>query len=127
MILATGIFSQSMALDIGVMVGLVSGFGTVIALLVQLKKNRASEIKAAVMEVINATPDKIVVNPQPLMIAMQERYVSRDDLAIELGDIRRRVTVLELSRDHDRRDLLDKIDAVPARIISILKDTKGLL
>lgn len=127
MILATGIFTSSMALDVTVMGTIIGGFGTVITLLVTLKKNRASEIEAAVMKVINATPDKIVVNPQPLMIAMQERYVSRDDLAIELADIRRRVTALELSRDHDRKDLLDKIDAVPARIISILKDTKGLL
>jgi hypothetical protein len=127
MIIAGGIFSSSMALDVTVIGGMVTGFATIIGLLVQLKKNRASEIETAVMKVINATPDKIVVNPQPLMIAMQEKYVSRDDLAIELADIRRRLAALELCRDHDRKDMLDKIDAIPARIISILKDTKGLL
>jgi hypothetical protein len=127
MILASGIFSESMGLDVTVIGGMLTGFATIIGLLVQLKKNRSSEIKSAVMEVINASPEKIVVNPQPLMIAMQERYVSRDDLALELLDIRRRISSLELSRDHDRKDLLEKIDAVPAKIIAILKDTKGLL
>lgn len=127
MILAAGIFSESMGLDVTVIGGMLTGFATIIGLLIQLKKNRGTEIKAAVMEVINATPDKIVVNPQPLMVAMQERYVSRNDLAIELDDIRRRVTALELCRDHDRMDLLQKIDAVPGKIIAILKDTKGLL
>lgn len=127
MMIAGGIFSESMALDVGVIVTILTGFSIIIGLLIQARNQRSEEIKTAVMEVINSQPDKIVVNPQPLLIAMQEKYVSRDDLNLEMGEIRRRLTSLETSRDTDRREFIAHMDGLLPKFIAVLKDTKGLL
>lgn len=120
--IAAGIFSESMSLDITVIVTIIGGFATVIGMLWQMKKNRAEEIKSAVSEIINASPEKIVVSPQPLLVKMEERFVKVDDLK----DLERRVQVLEGHRESDKKELLDRIDGIPGRVIATLKDVWGM-
>ena len=120
--IAVGIFSESMTLDLGVIGTIITGFATIIGMLWQMKKNRGDEIKAAVSEIINASPEKIVVSPQPLLVKMEERFVKVDDLK----DLERRVMVLEGHRESDKKELLDRIDGIPARVIATLKDVWGM-
>lgn len=114
-----GFFSESMAVDITVFGTIIGGFSAVIGLLWTMRKNRGKEIESAVMKVINASPEKIVVNPQPLVVEMKKQFVTHE----EWVRLDRRIRALE----DDKQNILDRIEAVPAKTIALLKDTKGLL
>ena len=128
------IITATWAGDITLLAVVVGMFATILKMLVDqktLQKSasdvRVKEIKAVISEVINASPEKIVVNPQPLIVEMKRDMISRHDFNTEMSEIRRRVSVLEAHREVDRRELMEKIENIPSRVIAILKDTKGLI
>lgn len=130
MIIAAGIFTESMAVDLGVLGTILSliggGFAWVIGMLKSMKESRSDEIETAISKIINASPDKIVVNPQPLIVKMQEEFVTHVNLDQRLSDLNRRVGVLEGHRESDKKELLDRIDGIPGRVIATLKDVWGM-
>ncbi len=128
------IFGGTWQADVTIISVLVGMFAAIMKMLVDqksLQKSaadvRVKEIEAVISRVINTSPEKIVVNPQPLIIEMKKDFISRHDFKVETDELRRRITVLEVFRDNDRREIMDKIDNIPGRVIAILKDTKGLM
>lgn len=121
--IGAGLFTESMGFDIGVIVALLTGLSIVIALLVQIKQGRKEEIRAVLNEVINASPEKIVVSPSPLLVRMEETFVTKS----AFDELKERVKDLEDHRESDKKELLDKMDGIPGKVIALLKDTKGLI
>ncbi len=123
------IFTASMAGDIAVVSVIVTILGAIVTMFFQIrqgqreaKESRAEEIKSAVAEIINASPEKVVVNPQPLIVKMQEAFVTKDVVDEKFGHLEKRVQRLEFQRETDKKELADKIDAIPAKTIAMLSD-----
>jgi hypothetical protein len=129
MILAAGLFTESMGFDITIICTVLVMFATVIGLLISAKREkktsdqeRKKEIHDVVKAAINASPEKVVVAPQPLMIAIQEQYVSKN----EIKDVLRRIEILEKNGREDKETMLTLIADVPLRTAEMLAKIKGL-
>jgi len=121
--MALGIFTESMYVDVSVITMIVGGFATIIFMLASQRAHRAEEIEAAVTKIITASPEKIMVSPQPFVIEMKKEFVQKDDFHAAVG----RITRLEERSRKDREELMTEIANVPAKTISLLKQVKGLL
>ncbi len=128
--IAAGIFSDSMAVDIGVIGTLITLLGAVAGMFLSIKQSqreakesRAKEMEEAVLKVINASPNKVVVDPQPFLIKMEKEFVQRD----HFDALSTRVAALEVHRHNDQMSIMTEISNVPMRVIEILRQTKNLL
>lgn len=128
--IAAGLFSESMALDVAVIGGLVTILGAigggliwVITMLKEQKKTRAEEIHAVVTQIINASPNKVVVDPQPFLVKMEEDFIGKT----EFSQLVTRVAALEIHRHNDQMSVMKEIGKVPLQVIALLKETKGLI
>ncbi len=128
--IAAGIFTESMAVDIGVIGTLITLLGAVAGMFFSIKQsqrestdNRAKEMEAAVLKVINASPNKVVVDPQPFLIKMEKEFVQREDF----NALTTRVAALEVHRHNDLMNIMAEISNVPLRVLELLRKTKNLL
>lgn len=114
--IAAGFFTENMGFDLTVLGTVLGMFGTIIGMLASAKKSRKDEIRQVVGEVINASPNKVVVDPQPFLVKMEKELLKKGDLK----DIERRVANLEQWRESDKSELRTLIDGIPARVIATL-------
>lgn len=121
--IATGFFSDSLALDVTVVCTLLGGFATIIGMLVRMRKSRMEEIQSAVQAAIHASPEKVVISPQPMLVEMKREFVRKEDFQLAV----RRIKDLEDKSSRDKEELMAQIADVPSRTITLLRETKGLL
>ena len=135
--IASGIFSESMALDITVIATVICLFIAVVGMFISIKQSqretatsqkeakqsRAKEMEEAVLKVINASPNKVVVDPQPFLVKMEEEFVQKENFVA----LATRVAALEVHRHDDQMNLMAEIANVPMRVIEMLRKTKNLL
>jgi hypothetical protein len=135
--IAAGIFTESMALDITVLTTLLGMFIAVVGMFFSIKQSqreavqsqqeakntRAKEMEEAVLKVINASPNKVVVDPQPFLIKMEKEFVQRENF----DALSTRVAALEVHRHNDQMNIMAEIANVPMRVIEMLRKTKDLI
>jgi hypothetical protein len=133
MVFATGILTNSIAGDITVVGAVIGMFATIIKLQLdqkklqsEAKKERKEEIRSVVSELINNSPDKVVVSPQPLIVEMRKEFIERAEYERVLGDLARRVGVLEQWREADKRELHGLIAAIPGQVIALIGDANRM-
>lgn len=128
--IAAGIFTESMALDITVIATIGSMFIAVVGMFISIKQSqseakesRAKEMEDAVLKVINASPNKVVVDPQPFLVKMEKEFVQRENF----DALSTRVAALEVHRHNDQMNIMAEIANVPMRVIEMLRKTKDLI
>ena len=129
MILAA-IVTSSWAGDITLLAVIIGMFGTILKMQVDQKtlqnqqaNSRKEEIKQAIAAAISASPEKVVVSPQPFLVEMREEFVRRKDNEDDLSEIRRRLGNLEAWRERDSgtiANLATQISALPQQVVNSL-------
>jgi hypothetical protein len=104
-----------------------------------------SVVGAGVLSIVNFFRKKEPAVPQPVRVTKEPEFMTTEAHDVHRREVERRVVELEkrMNRvedkmESDKQEIIeaidakiarveDKVDAVPSRVIAILKDTKNLL